>query len=222
MKKALVLAVTAATCAVGSAYTISGTNAVNNDAGAVPIFTDNTGATAIPLSSGFAAVGTFSVVPDPLNTPADLNTNFTQFGTGIQVGFNGALDGLFNTPANASESIPLGNPGNDPRVGQNAYLVIGNGTSILDSTAFAVFRGGVIGTEDAVGLGGLDIPITGPINAGDLLIGTLIDAPSIPLPGGGTFEFRQGIGLQVIPVPEPSVSLLAGLAGLTLLIRRKR
>ncbi len=191
-----------------NAYTISFLNIASADATAVPIL-DNTG-TPIAQGSGFVAVGTFAVVPtDNAGVQA-----FNVFGSGATAFANGInADGFFDN--SSSDAIPAGTV--SAPVGQSVYLVIGDGSSLATSSNFAVFDPGMVfGTENAVGAGGLDLNLSNvTVTEDSLVLGTLLTDVDTGL--GVTFE--KGIALGI---PEPSTSLLAGLAGLALAVRRRR
>lgn len=192
-----------------SAYTVSFLNVNSADSTAVPIL-DNTGA-PIALGSGFVSAGTFATVPGSI----DEVRSFTPFGDGNtafsnSIGVGGFFDG------NRSAPIPAGTT--DAPVNQSVYLVIGDGADLASSTDFAVFDPGLVfGTENAVGAGALDIIIdSDSLTADSLVYGTIVNNVDT---GIGVI-FTEGI--QIGAVPEPSTSLLAALAGLALVARRRR
>lgn len=213
MKKTLIASLaTIGLFSSAGAYTVSFLNINAADATAVPIL-DNTG-TPIAQGAGYVAAGTFAVVPGPGD---DIAVTFVPFGTGNTAFSNGInADGFFD--GNRSEGIPEGTVA--PPVGQNIYLVIGDGDGLLTSDNFAVFDPGlVVGTENAVGLGALDILLDDTTLTPDsLLVGTLLTNVDIGL----GIPFNEGIQLGGVAVPEPSTSLLAALAGLALAARRRR
>lgn len=192
-----------------SAYTVSFLNVNSADSTAVPVL-DNTGA-PIALGSGFVSAGTFATVPGSI----DEVRSFTPFGDGNtafsnSIGVGGFFDG------NRSAPIPAGTT--DAPVNQSVYLVIGDGADLASSTDFAVFDPGLVfGTENAVGAGALDIIIdSDSLTADSLVYGTIVNNVDT---GIGVI-FTEGI--QIGAVPEPSTSLLAALAGLALVARRRR
>lgn len=195
-----------------SAYTVSFLNVNSADSTAVPIL-DNTGA-PIALGSGFVSAGTFATVPGSI----DEVRSFTPFGDGNtafsnSIGVGGFFDG------NRSAPIPAGTT--DAPVNQSVYLVIGDGADLASSTDFAVFDPGLVfGTENAVGAGALDIIIdSDSLTADSLVYGTIVNNVDT---GIGVI-FTEGIQIgQGVVIPEPSTSLLAALAGLALVARRRR
>ena len=195
-----------------SAYTVSFLNVASADSTAVPVV-DNTGA-PIALGSGFVAAGTFASVPGSI----DEVRSFTPFGDGNSafansIGVGGFFDG------NRSAPIPAGTT--DAPVGASVYLVMGDGADLASSTDFAVFDPGLVfGTENAVGAGALDIIIDSDALTPDSLVyGTIVTEVDT---GIGVI-FAEGIQLgEGAVIPEPSTSLLAALAGLALVARRRR
>lgn len=213
MKKTLIASLaTVALFSSAGAYTVSFLNINSADATAVPIL-DNTG-TPIAQGSGYVAAGTFAAAPGP---DADIAVTFTPFGSGSSSFSNGInVDGFFD--GSRSEAIPEGTV--DAPVGQSIYLVIGDGDGLLTSSNFAVFDPGlVVGTENAVGLGALDILLDdSTLTPESLLMGNLLTNVDTGL----GLVFNEGIQLGGVAVPEPSTSLLAALAGLALVARRRR
>ena len=179
---------------------------VTNNAGPVNTqsVVDNTGAA---VDGGFAAIGSISDV-SALNTltSAGLDALFTVY--------DGATGAVNNAPFNGTYSIS--NNGSDITgtawAGAPIYLVLGNGGDLASSTQGAVLRvGNFPGSEPAVQT--VNVNNTAEVLFGDFETFTLQPGP-IP---------TQNAALALAPfVPEPSSSLLVGLAGLSLLIRRRR
>ncbi len=179
---------------------------VTNNAGPVNTqsVVDNTGAA---VDGGFAAIGSISDV-SALNTltSAGLDALFTVY--------DGATGAVNNAPFNGTYSIS--NNGSDITgtawAGAPIYLVLGNGGDLASSTQGAVLRvGNFPGSEPAVQT--VNVNNTAEVLFGDFETFTLQPGP-IP---------SQNAALALVPfVPEPSSSLLIGLAGLSLLIRRRR
>ena len=179
---------------------------VTNNAGPVNTqsVVDNSGAA---VDGGFAAIGSISDV-SALNTltSAGLDALFTVY--------DGATGAVNNAPFNGTYSIS--NNGSDITgtawAGAPIYLVLGNGGDLASSTQGAVLRvGNFPGSEPAVQT--VNVNNTAEVLLGDFDTFTLQPGP-IP---------SQNAALALVPlVPEPSSSLLIGLAGLSLLIRRRR
>ena len=213
MKKTVIASLAAVGLFSGaSAYTVSFLNIAAADNTAVPVL-DNTGA-AIGLGSGFVAAGTFASVPGSI----DEVRSFTPFGDGASAFQNSVgAAGFFDN----SRSAPIPQGTTDAPVGASVYLVMGDGADLASSTDFAVFDPGLVfGTENAVGAGALDIIIDSDALTPDSLVyGTI--ATDVDL-GIGVI-FAEGIQLgEGAVIPEPSTSLLAALAGLALVARRRR
>ena len=179
---------------------------VTNNAGPVNTqsVVDNTGAA---VDGGFAAIGSISDV-SALNTltSAGLADLFTVYD-----GASGAI-----TAAPFAGTYSISNNGSDITgtawAGAPIYLVLGNGGDLASSTQAAVLRvGNFPGSEPAVQT--VNVNNTAEVLLGDFDTFTLQPGP-IP---------SQNAALALVPlVPEPSSSLLIGLAGLSLLIRRRR
>ena len=179
---------------------------VTNNAGPVNTqsVVDNTGAA---VDGGFAAIGSISDA-SALNTltSAGLADLFTVY--------DGAIGAITAAPFAGTYSIS--NEGSDITgtawAGAPIYLVLGNGGDLASSTQAAVLRvGNFPGSEPAVQT--VNVNNTAEVLLGDFDTFTLQPGP-IP---------TQNAALALAPfVPEPSSSLLIGLAGLSLLIRRRR
>ena len=179
---------------------------VTNNAGPVNTqsVVDNTGAA---VDGGFAAIGSISDA-SALNTltSAGLDALFTVY--------DGAIGAITAAPFAGTYSIS--NEGSDITgtawAGAPIYLVLGNGGDLASSTQAAVLRvGNFPGSEPAVQT--VNVNNTAEVLLGDFDTFTLQPGP-IP---------TQNAALALAPlVPEPSSSLLIGLAGLSLLIRRRR
>ena len=179
---------------------------VTNNAGPVNTqsVVDNTGAA---VDGGFAAIGSISDA-SALNTltSAGLADLFTVY--------DGAIGAITAAPFAGTYSIS--NNGSDITgtawAGAPIYLVLGNGGDLASSTQAAVLRvGNFPGSEPAVQT--VNVNNTAEVLLGDFDTFTLQPGP-IP---------TQNAALALAPlVPEPSSSLLIGLAGLSLLIRRRR
>ena len=179
---------------------------VTNNAGPVNTqsVVDNTGAA---VDGGFAAIGSISDA-SALNTltSAGLADLFTVYD-----GASGAI-----TAAPFAGTYSISNNGSDITgtawAGAPIYLVLGNGGDLASSTQGAVLRvGNFPGSEPAVQT--VNVNNTAEVLLGSFDTFTLQPGP-IP---------TQNAALALAPfVPEPSSSLLIGLAGLSLLIRRRR
>ena len=181
---------------------------VTNNAGPVNTqsVVDNSGAA---VDGGFAAIGSISDV-SALNTltSAGLDALFTVY--------DGATGAVNNAPFNGTYSIS--NNGSDITgtawAGAPIYLVLGNGGDLASSTQGAVLRvGNFPGSEPAVQT--VNVNNTAEVLLGDFDTFTLQPGP---IPSQNAALALVAIGV----IPEPSSSLLIGLAGLSLLIRRRR
>ncbi len=164
---------------------------------------DNTGEA---VDGGFAAIGSISDA-SALNTltSAGLADLFTVYD-----GATGAI-----TAAPFAGTYSISNNGSDITgtawAGAPIYLVLGNGGDLASSTLAGVLRVGTFpSSEPAVAT------ITVNNSTAEVLLGSF-----------NTFTLQPGpIPTQnpafLLGIPEPSSSLLVGLAGLSLLIRRRR
>ena len=152
MKKALLLVASfGLLVSQGFGFNVVTTNISVADRTAVPIL-DNTGA-PIAVGRGYVAVGTFSAAPNGTTAIGDIRSTFTAFGGGNTAFSNGVgAPGFFDNKFGAS--IPQGSAG--APVGEQAYVLIGDGATLAASLNFAILSaGGVFGTEDQFGNGEL-------------------------------------------------------------------
>jgi hypothetical protein len=165
---------------------------------------DNSGAA---VEGGFAAIGTFDVAQlVTLSSGADLDAAFSIFdGASGSVGTQTIFNGVYNFSNNGSDIGATGFSG-------PIHLVIGNGADLASSTEAAILEIGSFPTsEPAVSTIFVNNASATPF-LGDFDTFTLQPA-TVP---------RQNPALRLAAIPEPSSSLLIGLAGLSLLIRRRR
>lgn len=183
---------------------------------------DNTGA-LIANGSGSIAVGNYApgAAFATATNVADFLTGFRQFGSvvtfnnavGSPAGFfNGSMVSFQEDSANTTDLTDTNLP---------IFVVIGNESTLMDSTQFAVWESSAVFMPDAAGQEGQSSAVVG-IGSGDLRFGTLV-TDVVAQAGGNSLTFENGIQLAtLVPVPEPSSSLLIGLAGLMLAGRRRR
>jgi hypothetical protein len=174
---------------------------------------DNSGA-GIAMSF---AVGIFNPLTDFAGLSAnDLLTAFTQNGS-EKAGLTGNNAGIFNTSvSDAATSLDS----SDSFTPNPIYVLIGNAGTIAGSTDFIVIRSATLWPQEVELVGAtvainINDDVTG--DPGRLLRGYL--APANLLVAGSFEGITTGVAFGV---PEPTSSLLFGLAGLTLLVRRKR
>ena len=161
----------------------------------------------VAVDGGFAAIGSIS-------DPSALNTLTSGSGLAdLFTVYDGATGAITAAPFAGTYSIS--NNGSDITgtawAGAPIYLVLGNGGDLASSTSVGVLRVGTFpSSEPAVAT------ITVNNSTAEVLLGSF-----------NTFTLQPGpIPTQNpafnLGVPEPSSSLLMGLAGLSLLIRRRR
>ena len=121
-------------------------------------------------------------------------------------------------------ALPEATEADNPLVGSAIFVVFGNGDTLADSTAFAIVdAGALIGTDAAAPApeSSADVVINDAfLTTDNLIVGDLVTDVDLGLP----INFNEGIQLVGAgdAVPEPSTSLLAGLAALGLVARRRR
>jgi hypothetical protein len=160
------------------------------------LFLDNAGN---PLTSGFVALST---TPDPsgIVTGSLVTINPGNSPGGI---------GIFNSPLNAVNNGAL--------TGVNLFILVGDGLDVASSSQFGALNTGVAFVK-------ADTPPPPDSQfytalSGHVVLGTVgsVTVDGSALGGPATYNTT---GLRL--VPEPSSTLLFGLAGLALLIRRRR
>ena len=155
------------------------------------------------LGSGVYAIGTGDLAGLAANNDiAGIKTTFQQFGDAITTNLG---PGIY-------QSTVTSTVGGSAFAGQNVYTVIGNGSSIADSTALAVWDHQFNFVAEADG--NTSDSIIG--RSGSAILGNTVDAD---LGGGAVFPGLQLVGGDMIP--EPSSALL-GLLGLSFLAFRRR
>jgi hypothetical protein len=174
--------------------------------------TDNAG-NVIPDGSGTVIVGSFlGAVPDfAASSGSDIANSFTSFGTAGTLGFAG-FNGLYEinfTGGRLGAASPLTN--------SNIYTLIGNGPDLASSTELIAFMHDELFQQDDGDP--VDKNPTATLGArGSYVYGGAATANPVDVGGGNVFP---GVSMAQL-VPEPSSSLLFGLAGLALMMRRKR
>ena len=179
--------------------------------GTITQIIDNSGD---PVVSGQVLIGTFADTAG-LGTAAagDVLTGFTQFGGAGSFSTNALAPGTFGVLDSLGITADLPNTGDAPGdlVGKTIFAVATDGSDYIvwESAATFAFEDPTLDQGPPIGFNVTD--------SATLLRGIVI-------PGG-----NKGLGLPggngqdaVTFIPEPSTSLLAGLAGLGFLIRRKR
>jgi hypothetical protein len=153
---------------------------------------------AIPAGTGFAALGTFSIPDVDISATRSytldrLADSFIQFGASMVLGI-GPVQGAF------SGSIGAGFAADDPLVGKNIFLVVGNGSDIGSSDSLFVVKSDELFTFEAFQAG---ILVNSALSSGQILLGghgTVVSS----VPRGS----RAGIVAAAVNVPEPFAGML--------------
>jgi hypothetical protein len=219
MKKyALIIALS---CSVGQAAVVKSSSLFNIDGSAPDALI--LAASGDTLSFGFASSGVFSLNDTDVTTFAsaqDINTLIPAFNGFIgSDNFQTGVDFLFGT-GNISGAYAFQSPSFDPTsfIGQTLYTFIGNGTDLMSSTEFALYRHSTTLSADLAPPAPestYDLLLDG----GDLLIGTATTVQSTDA-NLGTNDITVN-AVQLAVIPEPSTLLITSLGALALL-RRKR
>lgn len=196
----------------GMTHLASGAQVViNNLTGLHPI--TNLAGDLVPLGTGFVQVGAISLSDAEVMASADdragLEAAFEEFGSSVSFGAGGS-GGFFS----ADPMAPI-NPG-DPLVGENIYIVAGDGADIGSSSAIWIFKSDQQFDDDDPAQFTANIALDGALATGAILLGTPVRV-HVP-PAGGNFSGSQMVAL----VPEPGVGPLAGFAALWLLACRRQ
>lgn len=200
------LALSAAFVVEVKSATISITNF--DSVSAVPFFNPITDSSGNLLNSGIIVVGTYSVQPS--NVSDVLGSNFTQAGSGsLSIISPGFFQGDITTPL-----LTAG----DAFVGNSVYIVIGNGTTLANSTQLLSWQAG--GNPDG------DVFVADDPTGGPGSVAVRNSTGEARVGQETTFDFGStGPGvqpaLQLAAIPEPSTLILSALGTLALL-RRKR
>ena len=184
---------------------------INNLSGLHPI--TNSGGVLVPIGTGFTALGSIAlsdaaVMASP-NDRDGLEAVFTQFGTSVAYGAGGSggfFSGVITSPIN---------PG-DPLIGQNIYIVSGDGSDIASSSSIWIFKSDKLFEDDVPDPFSTTINLDGALSEGSIMVGTPV-VTFVPL-AGSSFNGSQ---MEAF-VPEPGAGLLCGLAVLMLCGTRKR
>ena len=206
MKLKHVVALVAALSVPAFGASITVTN--NNGPALTQSVVDNAGNA---IDGGFAGIGLISDegALSTLSSGADLAGLFTPF--------DGATGAINNIPFSGTYSVQsqgnvLLDAAGSPFANQSIYLVLGDGADLASSSNAAVLKVGTFGAAEPT-LATIIVTDGAEVLLGDYTTHTLNPGP---VPN------RNNPALALVGIPEPSSSLLIGLAGLTLLIRRKR
>lgn len=195
---------------VGTAFGGSVT-VTNNTGGTTQSVVDNSGNF---VDGGYAAIGSITDegALSTLSSGSDLANVFNIFGSASSIGSTSgliALNGVYSVEASSDFNT-------DPIAGTPIYLVLGSGGDLASSSQAGVFKlGNFPASEPAVLVS--EVSNTN----GEVLLG---DYSSFMVSPGTQFgnAIAERPAFALANIPEPSSSLLFGIAGLSLLIRRKR
>jgi hypothetical protein len=190
----------------------------------------------ITSGTGIAVVGAFNTgFSDATLTAANFQTSLAQFNVfGSSAGETLASNTFGGTAVSSNATIPkdglfkvTGSGTVDGTVfsGKNVYTIVGNGSTLENSTFVAVFRSNSTFASESAGQVEANGSILGATPNGTFLLGSLDTTSSIYYPAGGTatgnLVGRSLNAIQLAPVPEPTVAGL-GVLALALVRRRRR
>lgn len=165
----------------------------------------------IEAGTGFVAAGSFALA-DADFTQANANqlaNAFTQFGSSLPMG-RGGIEGLFS----ANLAAPLTTT--DPLVGENIYLVVGDGDDMQSSESLFVFKSDEL-FESSNPSSLATISLDGSLAIGEILLGSQGTVFS------NRFGSRDGIvAAPVSAIPEPSTFVALLFASVALQRRDRR
>ncbi len=205
----LTICLLACGCGFASAAQIT----ISNLGGLHPI-TDSSGE-LVPIGSGFVQIGTIALSDaEVIASPSDragLEAAFEVFGSSVAFGAGGS-GGFFS----ASITAPL-DTGN-PLIGQNIYIVAGDGADIPDSNDIWIFKSTLSFEDDSPDPFSETISLDYALeqSAGTVLVGTPVNT-LVPL-AGDSFDGSEMVAF----IPEPDVALLSALACILLWCRTGR
>ena len=218
MSKLVILLSVAATVCANAAVTVNIKN-YNNFSAGIPVLGASDG---LPVSSGCIATGFLLTgggsYDFSTSTPTSIKADFTQFSvsnTLYDLGGGNFASGMFSGTQTANPALA---PGDTTFTGKSIYTIFGNGTTLANSTALAVYKSGA--TFPVVnGSGNGATSTNNTYTAATVVFGTLVTLTPATEPGGpsGGITFAQGVQL----IPEPSAALLGALGVLGLLRRRR-
>jgi len=165
---------------------------------------------AIPAGSGFAAVGTFSIPDDVISATRaytlDLLANsFIQFGASIPIGVGPVQGAIWGNIGAALAT-------DDPLIGKNIFLVVGDGADIRSSDSLFVFKSDELFTFESFQA---ELLVNSDLTSGQMLLGSHGTVFSTQPRG-----FHAGIIAAAVNVPEPSPGMLLAFVGVLFPSRR--
>jgi len=214
MKLRTIIAITASLLTFASATKAAVSVSIKNFT-STSVGTPIVNAAGVPVASTtiFASAGIFTTLPDfSTATASQVLADFTAIDNTPVAGF-ASSQGVFTANDLSGGTYPAGFSG------ANAYVLVGNNSTLANSTVIAVYHlaGQVFTPVD--GFGNATVAIAANATAG-WVYGTVTPLSAQPT-GIGTTTYTQGIQLISSPVPEPSAALLGMLGGLALLRRRR-
>jgi hypothetical protein len=178
--------------------------------------------TPIANGAGYISVGVFSGLNDgaiATSLISTIDTAYTEFTASVGTFGNSGFAGFVNfaTSGLRVDGPDAGGTGPDAYFNQNIYVVMGNGTTLLNSTQLAIFKASILFPDD----NDAALDAAPEIN--------LLTTPGTWVMGGpsggntnvGGFDVPNAATMALVAVPEPSIALL-GLIGVVGFIRRRR
>ena len=195
-------------------FTIAGNTGTANGPNGLPVV-DSTGSAILnSTNSVFISIGYLTAGGD--STAASVLSRFVPVDSSPVTPTTGR-NGIFNANdySNAANVYPVGFQG------QTAVMLIGNNSTIANSTAIAAFTFGVFAAPNATT--GANVQTFALTSSSSPLVGIITPMASNTTGGAGqpsaTSLYTNGI--QLVPIPETSTSLLGAIGALALLRRRR-
>ena len=185
--------------------------AINNLSALHPII--NPAGELVPQGSGFVQIGTIGLTDAEVmagaSNQATLEAAFVEFGTSVPFGAGGS-GGFFSATIGAPIDAP------NSLIGQNIYLVAGDGADLGSSDAIWIFKSDLQFDDDDPDLLEVTIGLDAALAGGEVLLGTPVPDIFVPL-AGDSFDGSQMVQF----IPEPHATLSIGIVSMILFGRRR-
>ena len=198
-------------------FTIAGNTGTANGPNGLPVV-DSTGSAILnSTNSVFISIGYLTAGGD--STAASVLSRFVPVDSSPVTPTTGR-NGIFNANdySNAANVYPVGFQG------KTAVMLIGNNSTVANSTAIAAFTFGVFAAPNPTT--GANVQTFALTSSSSPLVGIITPMASNTTGGAGqpsaTSLYTNGVQLvSIVPIPETSTSLLGAIGALALLRRRR-